>query len=66
MFSIRYAAIVSFQNRVVVIGGDYIEIIAEFKDAKWARLGNMNSIRSYHNAIISDSDIFIIGGVGIL
>jgi len=62
--SIRYAATVSFQDRVVVIGGDYIDLIAEFKNEIWTILTNLSTVRSYHNAIVADHDVVIVGGVG--
>ena len=54
---------------VIYFGGRYRDngwtendIVAEFKDDKWIRIGNMAQPRDYHRSIQMNDKIFVFGG----
>ena len=71
-FRIGYYSIVSLQRSVIYFGGEtYIEesfgslnIVAEFQNDSWRKLGKMTKARSFHKSIPINGKIFIVGGAG--
>jgi len=60
------AAYISLPDKVLVIGGYYgsdvfTDTIAAF-DGTWSLYGKLQHPRAYHNAILSNNKIYIIGG----
>ena len=45
-----------------VQNGDYLDVIAQFKDNVWSLYGNLQKRRGYHASITSGDTIMVIGG----
>ena len=65
---IQQAALISINDYVIVYGGfesgNDLSTVAEYKNEKWTKLGQMNQARSGHNCILFGSEILIVGGTG--
>ena len=70
MFRISRYSVVSTSSSVIYFGGfgfdgdnyEYLDIVAEYKDHKWTKLGTLNQRRYRHSSIQIDNKIFILGG----
>ena len=43
-------------------GGGYISTIAQFKNNKWLKIGDLNEKKHYLSAIFRDGEYLIVGG----
>ena len=65
-------SVVSLSKSVIYFGGRYknegwteTNIVAEFKNEDWSKIGEMAMPRSYHSSIQMNQNIFVFGGEGI-
>ena len=57
---------VSTDDAVLVIGGyhsDFSSVVAEYKDGSWKNIANLGRPTAQHRAMISGSNIMILGGM---
>ena len=64
---LEYYATVSTNQGAFIIGGrmdssNYVSTIACFNGNEWSLIGNLNSPRAGHSAIINGDNVFIVGG----
>ena len=53
----------STADAVYIIGGDHTEdVIAEFKNNNWRKLGNLQRGRDTHSSLAINDQIIIVGG----
>ena len=70
MFRIWNYATASTDSAAYIIGGDssygwrikYVSTIAEYKNNKWTKFGDLTKKRSYSSAIFYNGEYIIIGG----
>ena len=66
MFRISYYATASTDSAAYIIGGSdgwkYISTIAEYKNNKWRKFGDLTKKRSRSSAIFFNGEYIIVGG----
>ena len=64
---ICWYATASTDSSAYIIGGydynNYVSTIAQFKNNKWLKIGDLNEKKSYLSAIFRDGEYLIVGGV---
>jgi len=65
MFRIEQTTLVSFDDKVVVLGGyrtTETPVVVEFVNDAWQKTGELLSARYGHNAIAVENEVFVVGG----
>ena len=65
IFSIYYYATASTDSAAYIIGGwsgHRVSTIAQYKNNKWLKIGDLNEKKNYLSAIFHNGENFIVGG----
>ena len=66
MFRIYKYATASTDSAAYIIGGydgdDYVSTIAQYKNNKWRRIGNLNEPKSGPSVIFNNGEYIVVGG----
>ena len=65
-FSIRRFATVTTGQGALIIGGYHEDEVATVAcyNTDWSRFDDLQSVRSYHRAIVNGDKVYVIGGSG--